>query len=91
MDDPLATVTLFVCSAICLRLITYRRRGSRFRPGVSLCAYLTALCTGSQALSILIDDYPGGQLSPWMLGLLLILLVLIFRARGNLAGLLRLG
>ena len=46
MVDPLSTLTVLVCSAICMRLITYRRAGARFRPGVSLCAYLLALCTG---------------------------------------------
>ncbi|MBV6330723.1 phage holin family protein, partial [Pseudomonas aeruginosa] len=52
MVDPLSTLTVLVCSAICMRLITYRRAGARFRPGVSLCAYLLALCTGCQALGI---------------------------------------
>lgn len=34
MVDPLSTLTVLVCSAICMRLITYRRAGARFRPGV---------------------------------------------------------
>ncbi|MBB4817526.1 hypothetical protein HNP29_000883 [Pseudomonas alcaligenes] len=91
MDDPLATSTLVVCAAICFRLLIYRRRGSRFRPGVSLCAYLLALCTGCQALTIALGRYQGEHLSPWMLGVLLILLFLVLRARGNLARILHLG
>lgn len=34
MVDPLSTLTVLVCSAICMRLITYRRAGA-FPPGVS--------------------------------------------------------
>lgn len=90
MVDPLSTLTVLVCSAICMRLITYRRAGARFRPGVSLCAYLLALCTGCQALGILAGLYRAEHLSPWMLGVLLVLLVLLLQARGNLARVLRL-
>lgn len=85
MVDPLSTLTVLVCSAICMRLITYRRAGARFRPGVSLCAYLLALCTGCQALGIVAGLYRAEHLSPWMLGVLLVLLVLLLQARGNLA------
>ena len=90
MVDPLYTLTVLVCSAICMRLITYRRAGARFRPGVSLCAYLLALCTGCQALGIVAGLYRAEHLSPWMLGVLLVLLVLLLQARGNLARVLRL-
>lgn len=90
MVDPLSTLTVLVCSAICMRLITYRRAGARFRPGVSLCAYLLALCTGCQALGIVAGLYRAEHLSPWMLGVLLVLLVLLLQARGNLARVLRL-
>ena len=31
MVDPLSTLTVLVCSAICMRLITYRRAGARLR------------------------------------------------------------
>ncbi|MBH9377740.1 phage holin family protein [Pseudomonas aeruginosa] len=90
MVDPLSTLTVLVCSAICMRLITYRRAGARFRPGVSLCAYLLALCTGCQALGIVAGLYRAEHLSPWMRGVLLVLLVLLLQARGNLARVLRL-
>ncbi|MBD4516661.1 phage holin family protein, partial [Xanthomonas citri pv. citri] len=55
-----------------------------------LCAYLLALCTGCQALGIVAGLYRAEHLSPWMLGVLLVLLVLLLQARGNLARVLRL-
>lgn len=89
MVDPLSTLTVLVCSAICMRLITYRRAGA-FPPRRFLCAYLLALCTGCQALGIVAGLYRAEHLSPWMLGVLLVLLVLLLQARGNLARVLRL-
>ncbi len=32
MVDPLSTLTVLVCSAICMRLITYRRAGALSAP-----------------------------------------------------------
>ncbi|VTS21357.1 Protein of uncharacterised function (DUF754) [Streptococcus dysgalactiae subsp. equisimilis] len=44
----------------------------------------------SQALGILAGLYRAEHLSPWMLGVLLVLLILLLQARGNLARVLRL-
>ena len=67
MVDPLSTRPFWSARrSACL--ITYRRAGARFRPGVSPCAYLLALCTGCQALGIVAGLYRAEHLSPWMLG-----------------------
>lgn len=71
------------------RLICYRRKGARYRPGMSAIAYLLAVFTGGQGLDVLIRQ---GQLGPWaggvtlwQLGIAVLLAILVFRARGNVA------
>lgn len=71
------------------RLICYRRKGARYRPGMSAIAYLLAVFTGGQGLDVLIRQ---GQYGPWVggvslwqLGIAVLLAILVFRARGNVA------
>lgn len=77
MVDPLSTLIVLVCSAICMRLIIYRRADTHFCPGVSLYAYLLTLYTGCQALGIVAGLYCTEHLSPWAFGVLLMLLALL--------------
>nr|WP_225583561.1 phage holin family protein [Pseudoxanthomonas sp. PXM02] len=82
-------LTLAANAAVCARLVTYRRMpGTRYRMGVSLCAWLLIACTGGQALQILLI---GARAHPnlWQLGVLLVLAILSFRARGNVARILK--
>ncbi|WP_241065509.1 phage holin family protein [Achromobacter insuavis] len=75
---------LFVLAnfATALRLACYQRRGARYRLGMSVVAYLMVVLTGGQALDVLARQ---GSVTPWQLGLALLLAFLVFRARGNVA------
>ncbi|MDR0182402.1 phage holin family protein [Lysobacter arvi] len=86
MIDPIALCTAVACVAICLRLLTYeRQRTTRFRPGVSACAWLLIVCTAANAVRLTEACLRPGSASLWLLGPLLVLLVLLMQARGNLA------
>ena len=80
MVEPLSTLTVLVCSAICMRLITYRRAGA-FPPRrfpVRLPAGVVHRLPGAGNSGGL---YRAEHLSPWMLGVLLVLLVLLLQAQ----------
>lgn len=81
-------IALFVCSCICWRIVFYRRSGRRYRAGVSMLAYLIALGTGGYALSIALSG-PVGQTNPFVLVVLVVLCVMVFKARGNVASVIR--
>ncbi|SDS25792.1 Putative 3TM holin, Phage_holin_3 [Halopseudomonas litoralis] len=81
-----------VCGAICWRIASYRRRGARYRPGVAVCAYLLAVGSGCYSLSVLLAMLLGKHaqgVSPFLLIVLTVLMVLVCRARGNVAAVLR--
>lgn len=89
MSEFLSILTLAASLSVCGRLLTYRRLpGTRFRWGVGLCAWILIACTGGQALQILVQ---GAQAHPdvLQLGILLVLAFLSFRARGNVARILK--
>jgi len=71
------------------RLICYRRKGARYRPGMSAIAYLLAVFTGGQGLDVLIRQGQfgawAGGVTLWQLGIAVLLAILVFRARGNVA------
>jgi len=82
-------LTLLAALAICVRLLTYRpSANARHRRCASWCAWLLIASTGGQALHILLAGATA-QTSPWSLGTLLVLVVLTYRARGNVARLMR--
>ena len=89
MPDLINLLTAMACMAICGRLLTYRRGpDSRHRIGVGVCAWVLIASTGGQALQILIAGQRAHP-SVWQLGVLLVLVFLSFRARGNVARILR--
>jgi len=89
VHSAVATLTLIACIAICVRLLSYRRGpDTTHRIGVGLCAWLLIVCTGGQALHILLVG-AAAHASPWQLGVLAVLAVLTYRARGNVARILR--
>ena len=88
MADPLTMMTAAVCMAICVRIVAFRRAGYRYRIGVSVLAYLLAVSSGCQALAAVLGLYTAN--SPFMLLILLVLCALVYRARGNVASILRL-
>lgn len=68
------------------RLICYRRGCARFRRGVSLLAYIMIVCSGGQALDALFNHNPA---TPWEAGFAAVIAVLVWRARGNVACIVR--
>ena len=87
MVDSLTLMTATVCMAICIRIVTFRREESRYRVGVSLLAWALAASTGCEALAALLGLYQTN--SPFILLILLVLCVLVFRAQGNVAKIVR--
>lgn len=92
MPDVWTLVASAVCGAICCRVASYRREGSRYRLGVSLCAWLLAVGSGGYTLSVLMGvllGMPVYATSPFILIMLVSLLFLVCRARGNVAAVMR--
>ncbi|MEH6565574.1 MAG: phage holin family protein [Halopseudomonas sp.] len=88
--STLAASTL--CGFICWRVATFRRDGARYRLGMSLCAYLLAVGTGGYWLSVtlcLLTKAPIAPISPFLVIVFIILAVLVWQARGNVAAVLR--
>ncbi|MCY1442434.1 putative 3TM holin [compost metagenome] len=89
MADPWTLAAASVCAAICMRIACYRREGARYRVGVSLLAYLLAVGTGCFSLTVVIDVLRGyahlHTVSPWLLLVLMVVAILIYRAKGNVA------
>ncbi|MDQ8035392.1 MAG: phage holin family protein [Bordetella sp.] len=89
MHSLVTVLTLVASVAICVRLLTYHRPDdARHRRCASWCAWLLIASTGGQALHILLAG-AAAQVNAWHLGTLLVLLFLTFRARGNVAHLMR--
>lgn len=81
---PLAAAVAYLASA--LRLLCFQRNGARIRRGISLLACLmigALLCAG---LEILLYQRP---VSLWQAAIAVLLCILVYRSRGNLAALLR--
>jgi len=92
MVDPWTLIAGALCGAICFRIAVYRRDGARYRAGVSWLAYLLAVGTGCESLQITLATLlakPAPTVSPFLLMVLVVLLVLVYRARGNVARILR--
>lgn len=86
----LFAVIVFAANAItCARLLAYRRSGARYRPTVSLAAWVLIVSTGSNALSLLLGLYPAGHIHLGGLGIAVVLCVLSLSANGNVAAILR--
>ena len=81
---PLAAALAYLASA--LRLLCFQRNGARIRRGISLLACLligALICAG---LEIILYQRP---VSPWQAAIAVLLCILVYRSRGNLAALLR--
>lgn len=83
------TAVLFVVSALtCVRLLFYRRGSARYRLHVSLLAWVLIASSGSTALEVLLGRFAHGA-TLGHVGLAVVLCVLSFTARGNVADILR--
>jgi len=89
VHNLLVVATLVSSLAICVLLTTYRPGpDARHRIGVSCCAWLLIACTGGLAINVALFG-AAAHVSVWQLGLLLVLLLVTYRARGNVARILR--
>ena len=82
-----------VCGAICMRIVTFRRGGLVYKLRESLVAWAIAAAAGCYSLSVvlsLLAGRPVEMVSPYLLVILVILMVQLFRARGNVARVLQL-
>ncbi|GHC17634.1 hypothetical protein GCM10010082_06110 [Kushneria pakistanensis] len=82
-------LALFIALAICGRLLTYRRRGARYRRPISWLAYGLFVGSGTLAIQILAGRYVGLPISWSFVILLAVCAVLVYRARGNVAHIVR--
>lgn len=82
----LTTITVLANVATAGRLLTYRRGDSRYRPGMSLLAYLLIVCSGGQAIDIVVNQ---AEVSGWETGFAVVLAMLVLRARGNVSCIVR--
>lgn len=69
------------------RLLTYQREGSSHKPGMSFIAYILIVAFMGQVVHVVFDQMP---VCPWDLVISSILCTLVFRARGNVAKIVRL-
>lgn len=81
-----ATIVAALHVATALRLVCYRRRGSRIRRGIAVLASLLIGVLLCNAVDIILFQQP---VSIWQGALSILLLILVYRSRGNLAALLR--
>ncbi|WP_369969855.1 phage holin family protein [Stenotrophomonas rhizophila] len=90
MADFINTATVMVSLAICIRLLTYRPSPTaRHRPTAAWLAWALIVCTGGLALAMLLfGSGASGVAKACHLGLLVVLALVIYRARGNAARLL---
>lgn len=80
-------IAFTLCAGICWRVLSYKRGNSRYRPMVSVAAYLLAMGAGCYALSIALGA--DRQVSPFVLVVLALLAAMVWRADGNVARVLR--
>lgn len=92
MIDLWAVAAAVICSAISIRIVCWKPKGERYRLGQSLAAWFMAACSGAYALQVgLYTLYarPVAPVSPMLVALLLVVMVQVYRARGNVAAMLR--
>ncbi|WP_323034255.1 phage holin family protein [Pararhodobacter sp.] len=68
------------------RLICYQRHGARYRPVMSILAYALIVCSGGQVIDVLIN---GSPVTIWQAGFSSVVALLVLRARGNVASVVR--
>lgn len=86
METIIALIAVLANVLTAGRLICYRRGPSRYRRGVSALAYVLIVCSGGQAIDTLVN---AGRVTPWEAGVATVIAVLVWRARGNVADIVR--
>lgn len=90
--DPWALVAAVICAAISLRVVLWRPDGHQYKAVPSLLAWVLSASSGCYALSVVLYSacgQPVAPVSPLLVCLLLVMAVLLYRARGNVAAALR--
>lgn len=86
MTKVLTAITVLSYSVTCMQLLCYRRGLSNYRIHISLVAWLLIVFTGTCALEILIGT---AHSSFGQAGIAFTLCVLVYRAEGNVANIMR--
>jgi hypothetical protein len=86
MTNYLTMLALLSYAGTCLRLLCYRRGLANHRLHISLAAWLLIVATGTSTLEILLDH---GRASFGEAAIALTLYVLVHRAQGNVANIIR--
>lgn len=82
----LPIIAAFAYIAAALRLVCFQRKGARIRRGIALLACLMIGALFCAGLEILLYRQ---SVSVWQAAIAILLCILIYRSRGNLAALLR--
>lgn len=86
MNKVLTVIALLSYTTTCLWLLCYRRGYANYRIHISLVAWLLIVFTGTCALEILLGT---AHTSLGQAGIAFILCVLVYRAQGNVANIIR--
>jgi len=86
MDALFALISVVANVLTAGRLICYRRGCSRYRFGMSVLAYVLIVCAGGAAIDTLVN---AAHVTPWEAGFAAVITVLVWRARGNVAAIVR--
>lgn len=78
----IALIVVAANVATAARLICYQRHGSRYRPVMSVLAYLLIVCAGGQVIDVLVNH---SAVSIWQAGMSVVVAALVLRSRGNVA------
>lgn len=87
-----APIAAVLCAAICLRIATYSDPKAQYKVEMSLCAWVLAAASGCYSLSVTLVLLAGRvplPVSPWIVVILAVVAVQVYRARGNVAAVLR--
>ncbi|KGT87229.1 holin [Erwinia typographi] len=83
ISDPLVLTNVITCSAIVLRLMSFRKPGGQHNPWASWLAYLIILAYASVPFRYFFDFYVHAHWASVTINL--IICAAVFRARGNVA------
>lgn len=82
-----------ICAAISARIVAWcPQPGQQYKLGQSLLAWFMAASTGGYALQVGLSPFffePVPKTSPMLVAILLVVMVQVYRARGNVAAFLR--
>ncbi len=85
--DNIIDLSFIVANIIsCGRLLSYERGGAEFKLHMSWIAYILVVSTGGQAIAAALEPVP---VTVWASAISIVLCVLVLRAKGNVASIVR--